>query len=123
MSDEKNAAEPSGASGGYAAWACNRCGRACAPVVSIPEDCEGWPAGMACSRCLVGEMVPKSFAEPPAASDGSVPVAWKLIENCSGKVLRRSRNAALVAGWRRVIGATVFPVYAIRYDGDGSGDE
>ncbi len=54
--------------------------------------------------------------EPSAASDGSVaqPLAWQLVENCSGKVLRRSANRVLVAGWRRVIGATVVPVYEIR---------
>jgi len=40
-----------------------------------------------------------------------MPVSWKLVENCSGEVLRRSKNRVLVAGWRRVIGATVVPVF------------
>jgi hypothetical protein len=40
-----------------------------------------------------------------------MPVSWKLVENCSGQVLRRSNNRVLVAGWRRVIGATVVPVF------------
>ena len=49
-----------------------------------------------------------------AAMRGSAmqPVAWKLVETCSGKVIRRSKNRVLVAGWRRVTGATVVPVYA-----------
>ena len=54
--------------------------------------------------------------EGSAAMLGSAaqPLAWQLVENCSGKVLRRSANRVLVAGWRRVIGATVVPVYEIR---------
>jgi hypothetical protein len=40
-----------------------------------------------------------------------MPVWWELVENCSGEVLRRSKNRVLVAGWRRVIGATVVPVF------------
>jgi len=39
------------------------------------------------------------------------PVAWELVDDFSGEVLRRSKSRVLVAGWRRVIGATVVPVY------------
>ena len=44
-------------------------------------------------------------------SETHEPVAWKLVENCSGKIIRRSKNRVLVAGWRRIIGATVVPVF------------
>jgi hypothetical protein len=42
---------------------------------------------------------------------GRNPVSWKLVDNHSGKVLFRSKNRVLVAGWHRVIGATVVPVF------------
>ena len=45
------------------------------------------------------------------SANSEMPVSWKLVENCSGEVLRRSKNRVLVAGWRRVIGATVVPVF------------
>lgn len=45
------------------------------------------------------------------------PIAWELVEKCSGNILRRSKNAVLVAGWRRVIGATVVPVFMTRTNG------
>jgi hypothetical protein len=47
----------------------------------------------------------------PNEMNSEMPVSWRLIENCSGEVLRRSKNRVLVAGWRRVIGATVVPVF------------
>jgi hypothetical protein len=43
------------------------------------------------------------------SAKSEMPVSWKLVENCSGDVLRRSKNRVLVAGWRRVIGASVVP--------------
>lgn len=38
-------------------WECNRCGHRAQPVKAVKEDGADWPAGRACSKCGVGEMV------------------------------------------------------------------
>ena len=45
------------------------------------------------------------------------PAYWKLVDNHSGKILFRSDNRVLVAGWHRVIGAKVVPVFGRKAKG------
>lgn len=66
------------------------------------------------TQCMAREILRlRSQASKPTQRKRQ-PVAWELVDNCSGEVLFRSANRVLVAGWRRVIGATVVPVYATR---------
>lgn len=78
-------------------WQCNYCGHRTEPVREVKQDGEDWPAGRACSKCGVGEMVhrPEQTVCEECRGDGVVRVGERLV----------SREMAADAGDRSLEGA------------------